>query len=322
MRSITLSLRFGLLCSLMLWGGNQSGVASTINPNQPGATTNYNSSSGPIACGGGRTCTTKLDPPGVVNLGAAGSTTGNSPLATNITELQTALTAEFPGFTYAYGGDLSSLVFNVTTYSAFNTGVGGGARFILNVETTSGNLPSNLHWVQWLTNNWNITGYDPAPGASKGPGSPENVIDGTYPTKTKAGSPFYDVGDSFNTTPPIFQDKAQRGEPTLASPVVTWEAWLFLVSSPSENGNAKMPVTITFYDGLEWGFQTTVAPLAPTWTMMLIGLGVMGYILRRQTVVRRLTLRKTWPALVPDEIAVRWPSFNGKAWALDSGRAG
>jgi hypothetical protein len=267
----------GILFSLTFLAESKSSHAATISPNQPGAT-NYNFSSGPVGCAGGN-CTTTLQPPGVTNLGAAFNSNNTSPLTTNITGLQTALAAEFPGFTVFYGGSLGSITFNITTYSAFNNGTSGGATFVLDMTTTSSNLPANLHWVQWVTDNFNITGNNPAPGAAKGLGQPENTIDGTFPTAAFVGSPFYDVfapGDpnAFATSPPHFEDSSRRNEPNAAVPVINWDAWLFLVSSPSTTGNAANPVPITFYDGVEWGWTTTFAVPGP-----IAGAGFPGIVL-------------------------------------------
>src|SRR5580704_13069048 len=45
-----------------------------ITPNQPGATTNYTATAGPVACNGGTgTCTTTLLPASVTSLAAGGS---------------------------------------------------------------------------------------------------------------------------------------------------------------------------------------------------------------------------------------------------------
>jgi PEP-CTERM motif len=75
---------------------------------------------------------------------------------------------------------------------------------------------------------------------------------------------------------------SKRLEPTAAVPVIDWNAFLFLVSSPDTAGNIGNPVPITFYDGVEWGWTTTITPLPPTWPMMLVGLGMVGFMLRRR----------------------------------------
>jgi len=155
------------------------------------------------------------------------------------------------------------------------------------MTTTSQHLPPNLHWVQWVTDNFNVTGYDPFPGAAQGLGQPENTIDGAYPSPTFAptfaGSPFYDVfapGDpnAFATAPPHFTDTPFRTEPNLAVPVINWDAWLFLVSSNSTDGTANNcggnPCSITFYDGMEWGWETTFTVPGPE-----LGAGIPGLVL-------------------------------------------
>jgi len=188
------------------------------------------------------------------------------------------------------GGSLN-MTFNITTYSAFNTGAVGGAQFTLDITKPADvTLPANLHWVQWVTDNYNFTkrnGTDT--NAPTGLGKPEDTIDGSYPQPPGyKGSPFYDVfgpGETpFGTSPPHFTDTPQRPEPTLAIPTIYWNAWLFLVSSPSTEGNTDTPVQITFYDGIEWGWQTTITqtPLPAAWPMMLAGLGLFGYLMRRR----------------------------------------
>lgn len=293
MTTIPRILKLTLLCLLI---SGRTGFAASISPAQPGANTTYNLTSGPVACGAG-VCTTTLLPPGVVNLGQAGSSNMASPLTTDITGLETALTKQFPGFSYAFGGSLSSVTFNINTYSAFNNGTNGGATLSLNMTNSSSNLPTNLHWVQWVTDNANITGLNGTNlAAPKGLGNPENVIDGSYPVpgygqpmqgSTFPGSPFYDVfpnedPNAFDTAPPIFSDMPQRGEPTPANPVITWNAYLFLVSASSTTGNTTTPVPITFYDGIEWGWQTVLTPLPQAWILFLGGLGLGGMLLKRR----------------------------------------
>jgi len=274
----TVKLWLSLLFSLTLL--SEPGLATTFNPVQPGAT-NYRASQGPVACGAGF-CTTTLVPPGV------GSLTPNQ-----ATALTSTFDAQFPGFSYAYGGAINALTWNITTYQAVNTGTNAGANFALNL-TPAGSVPANAHWVQWVTDNYNITGMNGTDtAAAKGPGQPEDTIDGSYKSTTYAGSPFYDVfppGDpnAFNTTPPIFSDSPRRPEPTAANPVINWDAWLFLVSAPQTQANAgnNPLVQVTFYDGANWGWQATysaTAPLPSTWILMFAGLGIFGFTMRRRS---------------------------------------
>jgi hypothetical protein len=233
----------GILFSMLLLAESQSGRAATISPNQP----RYNVTSGPVACAGG-VCIPTLQPPGVVNFGAAFISNNTSP---NITALQTALAA-VPGMIVFYGGSLDSITFNVTTYSASNNGTNGGATFVWDMTSTSSSLPANLHWDQWVTGTFNIIGNNPAAGAAKDVG---NTIDGTFPA---AASPFYDVfarGDpnAFATSPPHFEDSSKRSEPNPADPNINWVAHLFLVPSPSATENPANRASVSFYDGVQWG---------------------------------------------------------------------
>jgi hypothetical protein len=290
MRKTLVAFAFSLPTLIVLASPDR---AATLSP-ATGAT-NYNLTSGWVGCRKVLQCETTLEPADVVNLGAATNA--------NTAGLQAAFNAQFPGFTYAFGGSLN-ITYNITTYQAFNTGKNGGANFVMDITNPNNIvLPANLHWVQWVNDNYNFTGLDGANlAAPKGIGNHENTIDGAYPQpyygmpnqgKTFAGSPFYDIfgpGETpFPTSPPHFTDSPKRGEPTLAQPVITWDAELFLVSvnSAATTGNANNPPVVTFYDGVEWGWETTIrapggTPLPPTWTMMLAGLGALGLVLHRR----------------------------------------
>jgi hypothetical protein len=232
----------GILFSMLLLAESQSGRAATISPNQP----RYNVTSGPVACAGGG-CIDTLQPPGVVNFGAAFISNNTSP---NITALQTALAA-VPGMVVFYGGSLDSVTFNVTTYSASNNGTNGGATLVWPMTSTSSPLTGNLQSDQWV-GNFNVMGNNPAAGAAKDVG---NTIDGTFPA---AASPFYDVftrGDPnvFATSPPHFEDSSKHSEPNPADPNINWAAHLFLVPSPSATKNPANRAPVSFYDGVQWG---------------------------------------------------------------------
>jgi hypothetical protein len=253
---------------------------ATIDPEQPGAT-QYLSDA--FARCGTRICHTELDPLKVGNLGAA--------TAATTAGLQRAFNIQFPGFNYFFGGDLP-ITFHITNYLAFNTGIAGGAAFRVDIL----NLPpapdgSEYHWIQWLNNNYNATGFNPLPDTPKRLGEPENVIDGKF---GNPASPFYDV--AFDASfPPTFFDRSSRLEPNDAVPVITWNAQLFLTSSPATLGNSTNPVPVTFYNGLEWGWKTTFVtemsvrmvpgPIAGTGVPGLLALGcLLAWGRRRQKI--------------------------------------
>lgn len=227
-------------------------------------------------------CKTTLVPPRATDLGAATAMMLNNLTANN-------LTPQFAGYTYAYGPTLN-INFKVTTYKAFNTGANGGATFAASFTPQTGEtLPTNLHWVQLVTDNWNFTGYNGANlMAPTGIGNAESTIDGSYPQPMAMpawpGSPFYDVfgpGETpFATSPPTFTDTPQRGEPTKAVPVINWDAQLWLVSLDDKK--------ITFHNGVNWGWQSRFAmvPEPATWAMMLIGFGLVGGLARRRARTR------------------------------------
>jgi hypothetical protein len=244
---------------------------------------NYVPKAGPKKCGAG-TCTTVLKPLTVTSLGAG--------TAANLKNfLDNNLTPQYPGYTYAYGGDLN-IDFVISKYKAFNDGTNGGGMmnvdFTVQVTDPVTKLPDGLKWVQLVTDNYNFTGRNGKDlTAATGAGKPESVIDGTFPkpsppAKPCTATPFYDdfcPGDPvFATSPPHFEDFSQRPEPDAANPVITWLGDLYLVSLKGKE--------ITFYDGVEWGWETTfVATKAPepdVWVMMIIGFGLAGTGLRVQ----------------------------------------
>jgi hypothetical protein len=231
---------------------------------------------GAIVCGAGE-CRTQLEPPKVISLGA-----GNK---VNTATLAADLQAQRPAFSIdGFGGNLN-IGFNITEYSAFNDGTSGGANLVVDfTKPASVVLPANLHWVQIVTDNFNLTGVNGANlAAPMGIGKQENVID----APSSPGSPYYDVSSlaaptPFNTNPPHFEDGSLRSEPTAADPVIVWNAELFLVSDP---GTKKM----TVYNGVEWGWTTEFsangvfgAPEPATWAMMLVGFGMIGFMLQRR----------------------------------------
>jgi hypothetical protein len=234
---------------------------------------NYVPATAWVACGGGDSCKTVLEPPKVVSLGP-----GN---LTNTATLTSDLNNQRGGFGIAkYGGNLN-INFVVTDYEALNNGTRGGADFV--VDFTNNNprapLPANLHWIQIVQDNWNITGVDGGDlSAPMGLGNHENVVDAP---KTPNNA-YYDVSSNtppnpFNTTPPHFEDGSGRGEPTRKNPVITWNAELWLVSDPKNDGQ------FTIYNGVEWGWATYLAvPEPATWMMIIMGGGLIGVALRRR----------------------------------------
>ena len=232
-----------------------------------------------VACGAGK-CKTTLRPAEVVPLSGLG-------LIAPTLNLIGDVAAQKPGYTVAFAPSLNATL-SVDLYAAFNNGASGGAELGFNIAAAKdATLPANLHWVQVVTDNYNIkSGINGADlMAAKGLGKPENVVDAPFDP-----SPYYDVSAAsntnprpFNAKPPIFGDRSGRPEPTAVVPTITWTANLFLVSDPGTK-------TMTVYDAVQWGWVTQYSangvfaaiPEPASWALILAGAGFVGVGLRRR----------------------------------------
>src|SRR5579859_5008562 len=161
----------------------------------------YRPDSGVVACAGGF-CQTRLMPAQVVDLGAM--------TAANTTVLSDDLTAQKPGYGITNYGAKLDINFVITDYLAVNDGTSGGGQLEVDYTGQRGfTPPENLHWIQIVTDNWNITGVNGNNlSAPTGRGQPENVVDAPG-----VASPYYDDAskaqpppNNFNTDPPHFED--------------------------------------------------------------------------------------------------------------------
>lgn len=256
----------------------------SITPNQPGATINYTANAGPVACNGGTgTCSTALLPANVTSLAAGGSASFLAQMG-----------VQFGGFNIVNGGALNGS-FNITRYTAINTGAVAGANFSMDYVAGNGDpaLNANSHWIQEVRDNFNITGINGNNNnAPTGIGNNEDTIDflAARGNQTRGNVPYYDVLPTCPApptactkpvppapfaVPPHFEDASRRSEPTAAVPTITWLADVFLVNQTGAN-------QITVYSGVEWGWQATftpnVAPVpeASTWAMIIAGFAIIG----------------------------------------------
>ncbi len=243
----------------------------------PPKAANYVPKVGPVACGAGL-CTTTLDPAQITPL------SGLSYILPAVNLLFDTI-FQRPGYLINPLGPSLDINFNITDYEAVNNGVIGGGQLVVDYTPQQGAvLPANLHWIQIVTDNYNITGVNGANlKAPKGPGKPENVVDATG-----SATPYYDVaaaaggfGAKFNATPPHFEDFSSRLEPTAANPTINWNADLFLVSDNGKKG-------VTVYDAVEWGWVSQYMPKVgaipepDVWAVMLLGFGLTGAMMRRR----------------------------------------
>jgi hypothetical protein len=233
----------------------------------------YKPVAGPIACGAGK-CTTKLDPAKVVDLGAQN--------ADNTKTLKTDLGAQKADYKLTGFGPSLDIDFVITDHRAINDGsIGGGQLIVDYVGQKDFKPPENLHWLQIVTDDYNITGINGTDlKADKGIGKPEDVIDAIgVPT------PYYEDFATllgFGSKPPHFEDFSKRPEPTKDNPSITWSAILYLVSDDGKKN-------ITVHNAVKWGWVTTfsAAPEPASWAMMILGFGGIGAMMRHR---RRLGL--------------------------------
>lgn len=229
----------------------------SITPKQPGATTTYQAVA-PFACPPNPSCYTILNPLSAIALPPGGTAGWTADMA-----------AMFPGFTPIAGGNLQG-AFNVNTYQAVG-GASVGANFNLTYKPTgtdpgaNGNY-ANLHWIQRVFDNFNITAPNPA---NRGFGKPEDVIDND---PNNPALPYYDglIKNAKGMLVPFsivpnFEDASRRA----AMPGITWSAELFLVK---DDGKVNGKEELTVYDGVSWGWRTVVPEPA---TVLISGIGLL-----------------------------------------------
>jgi len=220
---------------------------------------------------GAQSWTVALKPAMPLNVGSA-NVQPFQPGGIPLSDYQVIVNA-FPGatgWTFPLSGALPNNSLVVRTYEAYDSGGSDGAQFV--VQYTGNPPANNLHWIQVVSDNYNIT--NPIPGL-QGPGKNELVVDN--PFSPGGRSPYYDDGGAASSgmTPIALYDLPTRPD----NVATTWEADLFLVSGPA----AGSPGPVTIYGGVEWGWNNYPAPVPLPSALLLFAPALAGIgVLRRR----------------------------------------
>lgn len=153
----------------------------------------------------------------------------------------------------------------IRTYDAIHNATRQGVQFHVEYVPGQGDPVSNVHWVQVVRDNWNITAADPD---DRGPGKDELVVD----LASSATSPYYD--DGFAADGSEFYDRPWRDP----AQTMFWEAELFLAVGPAPGS----PGLVTLYrPGIHWGWETTVEVIPAPGAFSLLAMGVAVCVRRR-----------------------------------------
>ena len=140
-----------------------------------------------------------------------------------------------------------------------------------------GDPTENVHWIQTVTNNHNIT-------TNPGHGNPTNIVDTVSQTPAAGGhvgrAPYYDDRDPvtmlrFPADSRNFLDLPFRLD---GNDSHTWFGQLYLVTGP----DATSPGLVTIYNGIGWGWRN-VAPEPSTAVLLASGLVGLACRLRRRS---------------------------------------
>ena len=219
-----------LTTTLLLALIEQSGIAFTITPKQPGASIAYDQEESYVLVPGSQG-KTELSPSSVTSVPRNGSQS-----------FLDKLREDFPDWVFNPAPNDLTGNFKIQVYDAVGETSRVGAFFQLKYipggsdPTPSGN---ELHWIQRVVNNHNITD-------NPGYGNLEDVIDRLPGNST----PFYDLGANNGTNERTFVDLSQRNNPQDNH---YWSAELHLVELIA-------PKEVRIYNGVSWGWTNTYTP--------------------------------------------------------------
>jgi hypothetical protein len=122
-----------------------------------------------------------------------------------------------------------------------------GAIFDVEYRPTGTDPTNNMHWIQVVSDNNNITA---AAAGDRGPGKLENIVDVAADNRR---NPYYDIGTPVVANSRNLYDFPKRPDVEFNN---NWIAALFLVSGPTTPGK----VTIYNDSGILWGWKNVFFP--------------------------------------------------------------
>lgn len=181
--------------------------------------------------------------------------------------------ADYPNFRYVEAQSNRPGTLTISQLDAFQDGSQGGLNI---VASFAGNpAPHIYRWIQYIE----MSPLSPAfRGAATSPFTdpPPSDRDDTLPfyetdAERNTEGRGYVTGGNLNSNP-RFWDEPRVND---SRAPVTFHLNLFLTDLDSKNS------TVTIYDGLRYGFRITPIPEPEEWAMMITGLGLIGWRLRR-----------------------------------------
>jgi hypothetical protein len=196
-----------------------------------------------------------------------------TPLAAGATQaIRDLYQSDYPDFTYVAGAARTGTL-TISQLDAFQDGNQGGLDIVASFAGESS--PHIYRWIQYIETDSLSPSFR---GATTSPFTDPPPLDRdddlpfyeTNAERTTEGVGYVTGGDFYEN--PRFWDAPRVND--FRAPV-TVRLNLFLTDMDSANN------TVTIYDGVQYGLHITPVPEPEAWAMMIAGLGLVGWRLRR-----------------------------------------